>query len=353
MALAVGLVDAAAPLQPFDLGVLTDAGRALTGGDLVGGYSDPRVQVGPLQLLLLGALARASDAVGLDLRLVFSGAVHVGLVVGSMLVFQSLRKEGVSPSHKQELVEVGVGATVLGGGLAWTAYINGHPEEALIGLLWVLAGHAARGGKSVAAGLLVAVAGGLKLWGWLGLPLLLLGRRREVIVPASLVTAAAATLLYGPFLLWGGVQTFAYRWPIDSPLLRVLLGDGTLFDWRMRLVQGAFVLVLGSALVWRFRGQPALVWGAPIAIVLLRILSDPLPHHYFWLPIAVAGLMGLASYVLAGVGWSALAIAALFYGALLGAYLPVTASFVLHVAFAAVMVILSLTRGGETAPLPS
>src|SRR5207248_1255433 len=60
------------------------------------------------------------------------------------------------------------GLAAVGVGLTHLALADGHPAEAVVPLLWVLAALWAREDRVVAAGTLIGVSAGLELWGALG-----------------------------------------------------------------------------------------------------------------------------------------------------------------------------------------
>ncbi len=57
------------------------------------------------------------------------------------------------------------------------AYRDGHPAQALVPLLWVLAGFEVRAGRAWPAGLLIGVSAGFEVWGILGVAIVVLAPR--------------------------------------------------------------------------------------------------------------------------------------------------------------------------------
>src|SRR5207302_4710715 len=112
-------------------------------------------------------------------------------------------------------VRVAVGAAALGLGLVRGTFLDGHPAELVVPLVWVLAGRRAQRGQAIRAGLLVGLSAGLEVWGLLGLPVLLLARPRRAL-GGSVAAAAAAATLFAPFLIFGRFEMLSYRWQISD-----------------------------------------------------------------------------------------------------------------------------------------
>ena len=290
-AIALGWFDALARLTPVDHVLFSDAAGRLLSDRWASAFVDKRVQVGPLYLAVLGAVRNLVQALGITPRDVLCIAIEVAVTVGVMLTVRAVvRGHAWSPA-----LELAAGVVTLAGGLAWTGWASGHPEEVAIGLIWIYSARLARDERTLGAGLLLALAAGLKLWGALGIPILLLATdpRRRVLAALSFTVLVAAT--YAPFLLFGEVNTFDFRWPVDSPLLRPFVGDDRLFPWPLRILQGAVTVGLGGMVAVRMRSKEHVEWVLPLAIVLIRIVLDPLPHYYFWLPIEAIGIVGAAA----------------------------------------------------------
>ena len=60
-------------------------------------------------------------------------------------------------------MRLAAGLAAVGAGLTQLAFADGHPAEAVVPLLWVLAAVWARDDRVVAAGLLIGVSAGLEL----------------------------------------------------------------------------------------------------------------------------------------------------------------------------------------------
>lgn len=149
-----------------------------------------------------------------------------------------------------------------------------------------------------ASGIALGIAAGLKLWGGLGLPLLLLVPRASRAASALVIAAATSVSMYLPFILGGNFRSFDYTWTVraQSPV-RLLLGVESRFTWPMRLGQSALVVAGGVAMVLWARRRSSVVWTGPFAMIALRLLTDPLDYHYYWLPAGIVALVGLSSVV--------------------------------------------------------
>ncbi len=342
LAAAVGTVDGMEPLTPADSTYINAAGMRVLGGDIGAAYEHPNVQVGPLQLLLAGALARFAMAAGVPVGALFSAVIQVMTTVGLVLTLRAfLRAQG----RTEPVLELAAGLAVIVAGISWLTYISGHSEETFIGLLWVAAAVEARRERGLAAGVILGLSAGLKLWGLLGLPLLLLAGRTRQRLLGLLSQAAVLVLLYAPFVLSGPVQTFEYRWRVESTLVGFFIDEAEGFGWEMRLAQGAVVVLVGAGVfLWR-RDAWGLEWSLPAALVTARMLTDPLPHHYLWLPFEAIALIAIAALVKRARRWVWVLCVVAFYFTTLGEYLPAAAETGLRAGFALAL----LFAGGHAA----
>ena len=298
-------------LEVIDLWSLARSGSSLFGSRWVDVFSDPGIQVGPLTLLIQGGLWEASAATGVDLEIWFSLLVQPAVVVASLWIVGKGIPDRI-PRRRAQLV---VAAFLLVWEIPWNAYVFGHPTEFLIPILWLWAALLAREGRAGWAGALIAASAGLKLWGVLGFPLLLLLPGIRPTIRGLGAALAGVGLLYGPFLLFGEVRTFEYEWvvgPGTGPAW--VLGEGALFGWPPRFLQGALALASGAALTYlcRRRGD-ALVWAPALGIIGVRLALDPTAFPYYWL--------AAQSVLLVAAGWligrsAAIAAAALLTVAL-------------------------------------
>jgi hypothetical protein len=271
---------AAALTAPFARGQDGDgrafaaAGRTLLSGDYLHAFHDPAIQVGPLQLALYGSVGRSTFALSIVLA-----------VAAALLVVAATRAAGV---RRTELL-AGVGVLAVLAGITRNVYEAGHPADALVPLVWVLAAVAARRGHAVCAGLLVGLSAGFETWGILGVAVLVLAPRA---LGVALLTAA---LLFAPFVLSGDFHSTGFQWTVDArSLLGHLVEPGTTFGWPLRLLQGGVAVAAGAALMWRARRSPHVVWLVPFVVVAVRLLLDPLDSAYYFLGLATPALVALA-----------------------------------------------------------
>jgi hypothetical protein len=261
-----------------DLVYFVHRGEVLLSGQWAQTFSDPMLQSGPLQLLVFGAV-----------RNVGALAFVVELGVAGLLLFV-LGRLGA-----RDAVRTVVGLAAVAAGLTHLAFADGHPAEAVVPLLWVLAGKWAREDRVAAAGVLVGVSAGLELWGILGLPLLLLAPRLR---RAYLGAAAGVTVLLlqlAPFALFGDFRMFQREWRITSgTVLTFVTMPGTGFGWPLRVAQAALAVAAGIAVAVAARRSVHAVWLAPLAVVLVRILLDPVSFGWYWLEPEALALVGAA-----------------------------------------------------------
>ena len=274
---------AAAAVASLDLG--TDAGDLVyfvhKGEQLLSGawaqtFSDPILQSGPLQLVVFGAVRNLA-------ALAF--VVELGVVA---LLLAVLARLGV-PSR----VRLGAGLVAVGAGLTHLAFADGHPAEAVVPLLWVVAGMWAREDRVVAAGALVGVSAGFEVWGVVGGVVLLLAPRFRRAVVGGAVAAIVVLAQFAPFALAGEFRMFDRRWDVASgTVLSVLVSPGTHFGWPLRLLQAALAVAGGAAVALKLRPSVHAVWAAPLAVVLVRLLLDPVSFGWYWLEAESLALVG-------------------------------------------------------------
>lgn len=271
-AVMVGVDDA------YDTQEFGAAGASMWGPHVLDVYADPWLQIGPLYLLLVGALYRVAGAVHLD------GELLTSMVLGGALAWATVRTAGrVARTHARDalVAQWVVGGVVVGGGFLVAAVDWGHFEEVLITVL-LLEGALLAPRRPVLAGALLGLAAGLKQWAPTAAPgVVLRGRGLHRALLVASVGAAVTVASYGPFLLWGDVRTFEFQWPIKANTLFARAGEVTgLDDWHLRVIQAAVVLVAGTVVAWltRRRGNLAVPL---IVAVAVRILLDPLRVPYY------------------------------------------------------------------------
>ncbi len=241
-------------------------------------FSDRMLQSGPLQLAVLGGLRNLTA---------ISFVVEVGVAA---LLLYVLRRLGAP-----DRVQLGVGLAAVVTGFTHGAFVDGHPAQAVVPLVWVLAGLYAREDRVVWAGALVGFSAGLELWGVLGLPVLLLAPRVRRAAVGGLVAAAVAAGMLAPFVVAGTFRMFEYRWHVGGgTLMSLVVEPGTAFGWPLRLLQSSLALGAGAAVVLSLRRSVHAVWLAPLVVVLVRLALDPLAYGWYWQAAEALVLCGAA-----------------------------------------------------------
>ncbi|WP_421733812.1 hypothetical protein [Cellulomonas sp.] len=265
-----------------DAVLFLDAGRSMVGPGFLDVFAEPALQMGPLDLLLAGVVARAADLVGVSAAfLVAAVQAVVVLALAQDVAARAAARSGTVP----RVAEWVVTAVLLGSGLMAEASLMGHLEELALGLLLALAALQAADGRRWSVGLVLGLAIGTKLWAVLGIPLVLLGRRWPTAVSRAALGAAIGLGLYAPFFLWGTVRTFDYTWTVsDTSTVALVAGSLATSGWALRAAQGAIVVLVGATLALRARVDPLAVVAA---IVAARLLLDPLRLPYYAGPLLV------------------------------------------------------------------
>ncbi len=249
------------------------AGRTLLSGQWSHAFSHSIVQAGPLQLALFGSLGRSSNA----LALVVAPAI-------ALLVVATVRAVGVT----NPVLYGGAGLLAVATGLTRVGYAAGHPADAVLPLIWILAAADARRGHAYRAGLLIGLCAGLETWGILGVAVLAFAPRRREAAIGTVVAGATALALFLPFMLGGHFAMLSLQWQVRPPApMSLFVAAGTPFGWPLRLTQGLVAVGAGVAVARLLRDSPHGLWAAPLAIVCARLLLDPLLLSYY-----LAGLKG-------------------------------------------------------------
>ena len=213
----------------------------------------------------------------------------VELSVAALVVYVAGR---IGASDRVRLV---VGLLAVGAGLTHIAFVDGHPAEAIVPLLWVLAAIWAREDRVVLAGAVLGLSAGLELWGVLGVPVLLLAPRRRRALAGGLVEAAVVVGMIAPFALAGSVHMFQYDWRVSSgTLLSLFVAPGAHFGWPLRLLQSALAVTAGGSVALALRRSVHAAWLTPLAVALVRLLLDPLSFGWYWLEVEALVLIGAA-----------------------------------------------------------
>ncbi|MBD8058766.1 hypothetical protein IC607_07280 [Cellulomonas sp. JH27-2] len=244
-------------------------------------FHDGWIQVGPLYVLALGGFAHAVRWFGLSLELtsVAAGAIHGALIM--WLACITARRAARASSTARITAQWGVGGLLVVGGLLSNAMVADHPEELVVALLCALAATYVTAGRPGIAALLIILATGVKQWGITCGGVLGAERRIRDVLLFGTVAAVGSVALYAPFLVWGDVQTFSFRWPFPEhtwfealPLFHGASG------WSIRVVQGAASGLAGLAVARSRAGTPLL---AILTAISVRLALDPLRLTYYWM----------------------------------------------------------------------
>jgi hypothetical protein len=279
----VAAAAAVAPVARGDGGdawMFTATGRTLLSSDWSHAFSNPGIQVGPLQLALFGSVGRSPLAL----------AIVLG-VAAALLVLAAARAAGVE--QPRLLAVVGLVAVVTG--FTRAGFDAGHPADSLLPLLWILAAAEARRGRVILAGAIVGLSAGFGTWGILGVAVLALAPSVRDAARGLLVAIAAAAVLFLPFVAAGQFHMGGYRWLVSSQtLVSLFVAPGTAVGWPLRLLQGAVAVGAGVAVARAARGSRHAIWLVPGVVVLARLLLDPLDSGYYFVGIEGPALVGLA-----------------------------------------------------------
>ncbi len=265
-----------------DVYLFARAGSTLVSSQWSHTFDFSWIQAGPLELALV-SLARDAGpgdrgfAIALDM--LSTAAIALAAVC-------LLRRRPVG------LLCFAAGAIVVA--LPASGY-RGHPAEAVIAALWLLAARAARGGRPTQAGLLVGISGCFELWGVLGVTVLMLERSPRRCIRGVALAVALPALSLLPFALGGDFHMFDFQWDAMAGVPRLLLGYEQPFTWPMRLAQGTIVVVAGTFCARALRRLPESVWIVPLVTILVRIGLDPVDLPYYWTAPLAFLLVGAAA----------------------------------------------------------
>lgn len=300
LALPTCLTDSRPEYWMVDLPYFTHAGETLLSSHWSSTFTDPTLQAGPLQVALFGAVGRIAALIGVHPSRLMAPLVELGIV--ALLVFVVGRV--APPARFRRLAQLTIATFVVLLGDQSTVYLFGHPADAVIPLLWLLAAHDARASRVARAGLLLALSANLEIWGLLGAPVLLLAPGwRETLRGAALQGVATAAPFL-PFLVAAPFKMFDYQWRVSEPsFVALVLKPGSPFPWTLRLAQGAVALAAGAGVAHFARRSAVGVALVPLVIVTVRLLLDPLsPLAYYQIAFILLALVTtpfVASYAAA------------------------------------------------------
>ncbi len=263
-------------------------GAAMWGPAILHTFDDPWVQIGPLHLLPIGAVANTASAVGLPVLLTI--AFLQALVECWFALWTArrvVRAAGVDPLP----VQWALGALVALGGYCSESISSGHVEELLIGLLLANVAVAVYEGRWKTVGLLLGIAVGIKEWALLAAGVLLWRRDVRGFVVSGATMAAVVAACYLPFVLGGPPDTFAFEWPMDPNAPIAVLAQATgMSGWGLRVVQAGVAGLAGVAVAWRGRTSPLV----PVAVAIaVRLILDPVRLPYYDSPLVALVILWL------------------------------------------------------------
>jgi hypothetical protein len=269
---------ALAPAASGDYDLFHRAGQGLLSAGWSHTFADPSIQVGPLQLVLFGSLGH-----------------WVGFVIAPVLAALLVAAaHAVGVRDRQILALAGLVSILTG--LTSSGIDSGHPANALLPLLWIVAACQARRGRTVVAAAIIGLGAGFETWGILGIAVLALAPRLRSAVPAAALAAAIAAAMYLPFILEHQFAMGSYQWQVaETSLLSYVVDAGTPIGWPLRIAQGGCALVAGVSLARYGRRSPHALWLVPVVVVIVRLLLDPMDNGYYMVGIEAPAIVGLAA----------------------------------------------------------
>lgn len=285
------VLDSRADQFQADLPYFTRIGERMLSPDWHATFTSAKLQAGPLQLLVFGAVGRLAGRLDVSPGVLLAPLTELGIT--ALLVVAVGRVLPESRWRPWALVAVPTAFVLLAN--PSTVYLAGHPADAITPILWLLAAHEARHRRVGRAALLLALGANLEVWSVLGVPVLLLAPRVRDALRGCVLTALAAAAPFVPFVLAAPFRMFAFHWKISSnSLLGLVVDPGTPFPWTLRLAQGAIALAAGSAVALLAFRRPVAVCLAPAAIVTARLLLDPVSGAgYYSVALSLLGLVAV------------------------------------------------------------
>lgn len=301
---AVGALQGLAPIQnggiqPVDLVRFAEAGKLILQGRFSEVYADPWMQAGPFELLaswLLFPFDHQHQAQyvkdGLDEQFWLRLSLGAAVVAAAMLLIRYLRRaHGLSPSGPMELA---AGLTTVLLAVPYLFLMGGHLAQFGAPLMWVAGASLLIRGRTVPAGLVIGLSAGWEPWGVLAAGLLMAERSPVRLVRGCAAFAFGAVVTYLPFVLTGHFEMFGLDWAIlPHTLISAYFPGLTEFSWQLRLLQGIASGLAGVALALALGRRRDLLWLGPLAVLVVRLLLDPLILSYYWYPFLLAVVIGV------------------------------------------------------------
>lgn len=300
VAVVGALVGAVAAQPTGDAFLFARAGATLFSRHAAQLFADPTLQIGPVYAVLTGVADRLALALHLDALPVIGAVMSALVAVSAALLVPHTRRLLEAPWPEAELA---AGLAVALAGPTGAASVCGHSEELLAALAIFAAAIFAAARRPVLAGTLVGIAGATKLWGLLGVAVIVLAVAGDRPWPALRrvaggVAAAVAVVgcCYAPFAILGRVATFDFQWRVGLPApLGLVLADGHPFTFGWRIGQGLLAVALGTVAALLAKGRPEVAWTVPVTVVAARLLVDPFPQMYYVAALTLCVLVGVWS----------------------------------------------------------
>ena len=268
-----------------DLAGFAAQASVLLHGHLADVYAVPWNQAGPAQLLISAVLAIGAEPGG-------TASVAMIVLVNGALVLLAMwlcERLGGPDSRRRELVAALLALLWIAAPLPW----NGHPAELAVPALWASAIVLQRRGRDLLAALALALGTAIAPWAILGLPCLLAAAPIGRAIRTGLIAAVLGVGCYLPFVLTGHFAMFSVHWETSGSTIAALLGVPSV-TWWLRVGQGVVVALGVAAAAWWSRNERLAVAVVPLVAALLRVVTDPVWHPYYWYPVAVASLLLIA-----------------------------------------------------------
>jgi hypothetical protein len=86
---------------------------------------------------------------------------------------------------------------------------------------------------------------------------------------------------------------FDHEWRVTSgTLVALVAGPGAHVGWPLRLAQASLAIGTGATLAFTLRRSVHALWLVPLAVVLVRLLLDPVSFGWYWLEVEALVLVG-------------------------------------------------------------
>jgi hypothetical protein len=214
------------------------------------------------------------------------------LTTAMMLLVKHLRKKHGLPASPA--AELAAGVALLFLALPNRFWAGGHLAEFGAPMFWIFATSLLIRGHSGKAAVLIGLSTAWEPWGLLPAGLLLIERNPQRLVRACALFAVAAVVPYLPFLATGHFAMFELRWAVvHDTLFGQLFPHQNQFGWAPRLLQGLGAGLAGCAAALTLGRRRDLIWLGPLAVVLVRLVLDPLDMEYYWQPVIILVVVGI------------------------------------------------------------